>query len=133
MSDPAFRRAANSRTSRRLDGWPETKSASRLRITSACSKRYWGSTGSPNASTAPARVLSRETGSQLTHFAAGIDWSSSCICAASVGELTRPVRKRSPAPPFALSFASGSRSAARKSPQVRSCPRYSTAFERSGS
>ena len=122
VSPLTLRRAANSRTRRRLAGCEATKSASRLRITSAWSKRYCASTGSPKARTAPARVLSRPAGSQLTHFACGKAARTPAICAANVGEVTRPVRKRRPAPPSAFCLSSASRSAARKSPQVRSSP-----------
>ena len=55
VASSIFSTAANSRTSRRLAGWPVTKSASRLRITSAWAKRYCASTAWPKA-----RVLKAE-------------------------------------------------------------------------
>ena len=76
---------------------------------------------------------SRDTGSHWCQVACGYCSSSWRICAARVGEVTVPVRRRSPAPPLLFCAAMSCARAAMKLSQVCTSPTWRMTCERSGS
>ena len=102
-------------------------------MTFAWSKRYCVSTSSPKASRVPRRLPSRPMGSHWIQRASGKASSSAWMRVPSVGDVTVPVRMRSPAPRDARCASRTEASASTSPCQVRICPALVTTFERSGS
>jgi hypothetical protein len=127
------RRAAHCRASRTEAGPSANRSHSKATTTSAFERSWRGATSSAKASSAPRRWLSRETGSLCTQRALGKSFRTSASCAARVGEITLPVRMRSPAPPFCFWASRSGPKADTKSSQVALRPLRTIVVERSGS